>query len=633
LAETTAHAWRDPPLSCDIVMKGGITSGVVYPGAVVKLARRYRFRSIGGASAGALAAVAAAAAEHGRESGGFERLAEVPRELASTVDGAPFILTMFQPEPSTRSLFRAALAFQRFGPLRGIAATVISFWRFPVLALALAVVAIVLGMLGAIPWWLAVALIALAPWILVIGVIRDALAAFSAVARNDFGLCRLGPGSGHDAVLTVWLHRLVQHLCGRAESREAADGTTPLTFADLWGVPPLRGNETEAELAERQALIDRLGWNASERKIDLQVITTNLSFSRPMRIPTVRDRWQPQSEDGGLLFDPEEWRQFFPREVVEHMEAHAAAPEAAEAALIEAQSPGRRLLYFPGGAHLPVVVAARMSLSFPVLISTVPLWQIKYRRDGNHRLTRLAFSDGGISSNFPVHFFDAPLPTRPTFALNLAGFEREEDPDLDDPRQAVQDPVGVNERARDIWKEPQSMKEFAIAIKDAMQNWRDNTQARMPGFRERVIHIKLASGEGGLNLAMDEQKVKRLIDRGEYAGGRLMDLFSGQEDGPLERRPHWNDHRYARFRILMSSLERLFHGFQSGYTAEPDAVTQPYDERVREGLRPPYRMTQAQLAAATLKTGEYRALADIQETLDDDEVPRPRAVARLMPPL
>ncbi|HSJ94387.1 MAG TPA: hypothetical protein VK896_10170, partial [Gaiellaceae bacterium] len=117
-------------------MKGGITSGVVYPGAVVKLARRYRFRSIGGASAGALAAVAAAAAEHGRASGGFARLAEVPGELASTVDGAPFILTMFQPEPSTRPLFRAALAVQRCGLLRGIAATVRSFWRFPLAALA-----------------------------------------------------------------------------------------------------------------------------------------------------------------------------------------------------------------------------------------------------------------------------------------------------------------------------------------------------------------------------------------------------------------------------------------------------------------------------------------------------------------
>ncbi len=385
---------------------------------------------------------------------------------------------------------------------------------------------------------------------------------------------------------------------------------------------------------ERERLIDHLGWNASERDVDLQVITTNLSFGRPMRIPTTGDRWRPKtSEDGGLLFDPAEWGGFFPREIVEHMEAHAAEPEEEAAEIIRAQEPGRRLLYFPGGAHLPIVVAARMSLSFPVLISTVPLWQIKYRRDGRHRLTRLAFSDGGISSNFPVHFFDAPLPTRPTFALNLAGFERDEDPDLDDPSQGVQDPVGVNERARDSWKEPSSMRDFAIAIKDAMQNWRDNAQARMPGFRERVIHIKLASGEGGLNLAMDEQKVSRLIARGEHAGGRLIDLFSGPEDGPLEQRPHWNDHRYARFRILMSSLERLFQGFQSGYTAAPDAVTAPYVERIAAGLEPPYPLTQARLASARAKADAYRALADIVDTLDDDDVPRPRAVARLMPPL
>ena len=42
---------------CDIVMKGGITSGIVYPGAVCKLAEKYEFQSIGGtASAGAIAA-------------------------------------------------------------------------------------------------------------------------------------------------------------------------------------------------------------------------------------------------------------------------------------------------------------------------------------------------------------------------------------------------------------------------------------------------------------------------------------------------------------------------------------------------------------------------------------------------
>ena len=39
------------------------------------------------------------------------------------------------------------------------------------------------------------------------------------------------------------------------------------------------------------------------------------------------------------------------------------------------------------------------------------------------------FSDGGISSNFPVHFFDSPVPTRPTFAIDLTGFRAGQAPD------------------------------------------------------------------------------------------------------------------------------------------------------------------------------------------------------------
>jgi predicted acylesterase/phospholipase RssA len=42
-------------------MKGGITSGVVYPLVLVSLAKDYCFSSIGGTSAGAMAAAAAAA--------------------------------------------------------------------------------------------------------------------------------------------------------------------------------------------------------------------------------------------------------------------------------------------------------------------------------------------------------------------------------------------------------------------------------------------------------------------------------------------------------------------------------------------------------------------------------------------
>ena len=46
-------------------MKGGITSGVVYPEAVLELHEDFDFRCIGGASAGAIAAAATAAAQFG----------------------------------------------------------------------------------------------------------------------------------------------------------------------------------------------------------------------------------------------------------------------------------------------------------------------------------------------------------------------------------------------------------------------------------------------------------------------------------------------------------------------------------------------------------------------------------------
>jgi predicted acylesterase/phospholipase RssA len=56
-----AEARALPP--CDLVMKGGITSGIVYPTLALTLARKYRFASIGGTSAGAIAAALCAAAE------------------------------------------------------------------------------------------------------------------------------------------------------------------------------------------------------------------------------------------------------------------------------------------------------------------------------------------------------------------------------------------------------------------------------------------------------------------------------------------------------------------------------------------------------------------------------------------
>ena len=42
-----------PSRMCDVVLKGGITSGVVYPYTVCELAGTYRLRNVGGTSAGA----------------------------------------------------------------------------------------------------------------------------------------------------------------------------------------------------------------------------------------------------------------------------------------------------------------------------------------------------------------------------------------------------------------------------------------------------------------------------------------------------------------------------------------------------------------------------------------------------
>src|SRR5688572_20147855 len=85
IMESTSQQASSPLRTCDIVMKGGITSGVVYPLAIFRLSRRFVFKNIGGTSAGAIAAAATAAAEFCRQRNGnlagFEKLALLPKLL------------------------------------------------------------------------------------------------------------------------------------------------------------------------------------------------------------------------------------------------------------------------------------------------------------------------------------------------------------------------------------------------------------------------------------------------------------------------------------------------------------------------------------------------------------------------
>src|SRR5580765_8229528 len=108
-------------------MQGGITSGVVYPHAICELAQTYRFKQVGGTSAGAIAAAATAAAEVGRARGGFEELAGLPGWLGS----GKHLQELFQPEPRTEGLFRMLIAALEHRSARWLWVLVTGLRRFP----------------------------------------------------------------------------------------------------------------------------------------------------------------------------------------------------------------------------------------------------------------------------------------------------------------------------------------------------------------------------------------------------------------------------------------------------------------------------------------------------------------------
>jgi predicted acylesterase/phospholipase RssA len=486
---------------CDLVMKGGITSGVVYPGAVRVLAERYEFRNIGGASAGAIAAAITAAAELGARSGrgGYPELDRVMEELR--VPG--FLRGLFQPSPATRAVFELALrltegsALGRVGLL--LVRGAVAGWWLVVPALAMAVLLEVV-----------VASSVRGPWLvpaLVIGALLSvvSLAAASGAGlvvgagrfrrgleENGFGMCSgvSQPGSRGPA-LSDWLHQRIQACAGRTPR------DPPLTFRDLADAEP--------------------------HPIDLRLVTTDLSHGRPVILP---------AEPGSYLFRREDLERVVPEGVVRWMWERAEVPEWLDHATDRDPASFRSL----PSEDLPVVLAARLSLSFPVLISAVRLWSYDAMGGG---LLETWFSDGGISSNFPIHFFDSFLPGHPTFALDLApGAAAPGVPEVSMPSRPA-------EQRAPRWQGVTGIVGFFRQIADVMQNWRDSMQAEVPGFRDRICQIRLGPGEGGLNVNMGRAAIDSLIRKGAAAGETIVETFD---------EPHWQNHRFTRY---LTSMQRL----------------------------------------------------------------------------
>ena len=371
----------------------------------------------------------------------------------------------------------------------------------PVVVVAL-VLAVVVGVLGTLVG-LAIALLS--------GVLAD----LGRLPSVGFGMSSGRGADDSDLALTPWLYRRLQDLAGRPYEQ-------PLTFGDL---------------------------QADE--LQLQMMTTNLSRAQPMAMP-----W----DDDIYFFEPAEFERLFGPVVVQAMVDHPpplpsgpVGRRLREVLLLHAGT----LRPFPRAADLPLIVATRMSLSFPLLIAAVPLYALDYtganlayveavrawRRENpdaspaEHAAAVTErpvfdvnwFSDGGLTANLPVQFFDSVLPSRPTFAIDLAPFS-DDHPRSPDERENSYLPVvnqggGHRRTARWAPKPLSALFSFGLSLVETARTWVDQASLTMPGYRDRVVTVYQDGAEGGINLAMPPELVTALSQRGRFAAARLVDRF------------------------------------------------------------------------------------------------------------
>jgi hypothetical protein len=348
------------------------------------------------------------------------------------------------------------------------------------------------------------------------------------------------------------------------------------------------------------------------------------------------------------FFDPDVFRTLFPDTVVDWMIEHPPL-------LAESDGPRRRsealrqqalpLRPFPVAAQLPIVVATRMSLSFPFLISAVPLHAVNYvRKDAAATTNPPAFavhwfSDGGICSNLPVHFFDQPLPLRPTFAIDLASFPRDRQKSRDESENSSLpqlNRMGLLRRST-VWRTSgfAAIGDFASAILASARSWVDESLIVMPSYRDRVVTVWHDGAEGGLNLNMPRETVDGLAARGRGAAAKLIARFAGDKPG-ITVADGWRNQQWIRLRCATRALDDWLGQFEKAF-ADP-AAPAPYATLAgsdADATMPSYELTLSRRREFDARIEALRALAAQWSTPPDDvftyNAPSPAPFLGLIP--
>lgn len=605
---------KSPKLKeCDLVMKGGIASGIVYPQAILALQKQYRFRNIGGGSVGALAAALTAAAELGRECGGFAKLEQEQKKLRE--EG--FLRQLFRPSEITKPLMNTVFDLKssmasvgndrrdkskwqcfiksrrlvskargvrgilksncpkayRKGKLLGAGGSILAG------AAISGAVSLAVGFLLYLSFFVVAGRTAssLTGWLIILPLLLVGPIVVQSVLFGIVGYWLLGPLGATYELFQILTKKMPKNNYYGACIGSGLPGTAEQPLLTDWictlldDLANLRGEGFDEPLTFRHlhdaAIPDK---NPSEAGISLRMLTTNLNHHEPYVFP---------KETNTFLFCEKDMRRFFPGYVVDYM-----VNEGKKVASRTCVRLPENHYFLPRGLDLPVVVPVRMGVSFPGLLSAVPLYTISESAWADYAQNPKAgfnpekdfqlnlFSDGGICSNFPIHFFDEWLPRRPTFGINLTsvpagdsgeGFsvgniklatdeaDRESSrasriDDLEEPWLPNADDLDSRE-----WKEIQGIRGFFSSIFGTAMRFRDNMQSRLPSYQERIVQVSLKSHEGGLNLDMKTDVIEAMENKGIRAGDILLQRFTDKG---------FRHHRWVRLRVLLSELETRLKG-------------------------------------------------------------------------
>lgn len=456
------------------------------------------------------------------------------------------------------------------------------------------IAAVLVGFTGVFGFLLIVGLAALR-WVGKVGHLRYGIVPGTTAPsrRNLLDLLARTPPATVQESLVPWLERSLRELAG--------NGAEVLRFGHLWN-----------GLADWDptAPQDDAGWlqrwrETDHRVVNLELMTTDLTRRRPYRFPLAPPTSTAHAPAGGMItaidqpasglegvdFAPEEQLWFAPEDFGAGDER--IFPDAVIKVLTEGmpltvldESGVRQTLYpVPPPWRLPVIFAVRISMSLPGLFAAVPLYRlvapepvtddlgrqvlddgVPLPPSGPPVATRCWFADGGITSNFPVHFFDASLPRWPTVSLNLGTHP------AGNPIQDVWLPQDWDSHPGSGQPVTTSGLSWFGAIFGTALSWRDTMQSAMPSNRSRIAQVRTAVGEGGINLFMSRETIASMALRGALAGYRLRERFSDTGS--------WARFRWLRLRVALSNTEKLRRSTAArrpGYVDElagPDWLTQ-----------------------------------------------------------